>query len=111
MNNIPPGNPRQGNLGQVDWGRPTQQDKINLTKNLTDYALTKAQEVATPVIEQAIANKYPNTPRPAIQATVGFSLTQAKNQTQRVVTTVLESDCCYGNEDSSISRLVERKFK
>ena len=81
MNDTPPVNPRQGNLGQIDWGRPTQQDKIDLTKNLTDCALTKAQEVATPIIEQAAANKYPNTPRETIQATVGFALTQVKNQT------------------------------
>ncbi|VHO05363.1 hypothetical protein [Candidatus Rhabdochlamydia sp. T3358] len=100
------------NLAGVNWARnPRQQEQINFTKNVTDYALTKVQETVTPKVEQAVANKCPQVPRQTVQAVVGFTATQVKDKTQNVANKVIESNWCYGSEDSCISRTVNRRFK
>ncbi len=104
-------NPGQRNVAEVNWARPTKQDKINVTKGLTDFALTRTQEAVAPRIGQAVANKYPQVPRIAIQEAVSSSATQVKNKTQEVANKVIESDYCYGNEDSCISRWTNLRLK
>lgn len=106
---FPIGN-HERNLAEVNW-TPRQKEQINFTKNATDYALTKTQEVVTPKLEQAVAGKCPQVPRQTVRDVVAFTATQVKDKTQAVANKVIESTYCYGNEDSCISRMVNYRFK
>lgn len=102
---FPVGNGR--NSAEVNWARsPGQQEQIDFTKNVTHYALTKVQETVAAKVEQSLANKCPQISRQTVSAVVS-----SKDTIQSVANKIIESNRCYGSEDSCISRTVNREFK
>ena len=100
------------NSAEVNWARnPRQQEQIDFTKNVTDYALTKVQEAVAAKAEQALANKCPQISRQTVSDVVSSTATQMKDTIQSVANKIIESNRCYGSEDSCISRTVNREFK
>lgn len=102
---FPIGNQGQANALAARYAG--REAKMEAAKSFVGKNLTTVKEAATPALTRVIANNSPFIPQQNVDRVVNGSMDRTQQATQRAADRCIESRHCYGNENSSVSRVTD----